>query len=228
MFAIVSPDPEVWWARSEEGHVLLPKERTSDPHLKALRYRGPVLEVRDDNGFELWQPMLNEAEIARALNPHFEAIELAAKRYGVWLPHALATVFCESRGDARAMAPDGGMGLMQITHPSLKQGHTEAELLDPVVNLDIGCGLLSRLGKWSVEIPVLASYYNGGGQPSEQRDENGHTVKIIRPWKSAVSYWGMRETVKPAPSGGGFIIGYIDGVCAAANACIEWIKKGTC
>lgn len=129
---------------------------------------------------------------------------IAANRFmsQAWL---LAVIYAESRGDPKAEAPDGGWGLMQITHPSLKAGRTKAEVFQPAINVGIGADTLLKHAKVSQELPVLASCYNAGG------------ASWGVPHKSDQSPWGYRETV-----------GYISRVVAANNAAAMWLKEGVC
>lgn len=128
-----------------------------------------------------------------------------AERRGLPQAWLLAVIYAESRGDAKAEAPDGGWGLMQITHPSLKAGFTKEQVFMPATNVSIGANTLLKHAKASQELPVIASCYNAGGaawgvaHPSEQ------------------SPWGLRETV-----------GYISRVVAANNAAVAWLKRGVC
>lgn len=119
-----------------------------------------------------------------------------------WL---LAFIYAESRGDPKAEAPDGGWGLMQITHPSLKAGLTKAEVFQPASNVAIGANVILEHAKVSQELPVLASCYNAGG------------ASWGVPHKSDQSPWGYRETA-----------GYISRVVAANNAAVMWLKEGVC
>jgi hypothetical protein len=102
----------------------------------------------------------------------FRWMELAERVHKItWVPVAwiLAMIYAESRGDESAEASDGGWGLMQITHPSLKAGLTKEQAAKHASNVNIG-------------LPGVASCYNAGGK--------GFGV----PHDSKESPWGMRET----------------------------------
>lgn len=160
-------------------------ELRGDPPTEAWVYR----EVMDITILERWLALTEN---------------IAANRFMLqaWL---LAVIYAESRGDPKAEAPDGGWGLMQITHPSLKAGRTKAEVFQPAINVGIGADTLLKHAKVSQELPVLASCYNAGG------------ASWGVPHKSDQSPWGYRETV-----------GYISRVVAANNAAVMWLKEGVC
>lgn len=160
-------------------------ELRGDPPTEAWVYR----EVMDITILERWLALTEN---------------IAANRFMLqaWL---LAVIYAESRGDPKAEAPDGGWGLMQITHPSLKAGRTKAEVFQPAINVGIGADTLLKHAKVSQELPVLASCYNAGG------------ASWGVPHKSDQGPWGYRETV-----------GYISRVVAANNAAVMWLKEGVC
>jgi hypothetical protein len=83
-----------------------------------------------------------------------------------------AMIFRESGGDQSAYRrepprKDGsvwtGVGLLQITHPALKAGRSDAEVFIPAVNIKIGAafigGLVQRYGK---DFPKVAAAFNAG------------------------------------------------------------------
>lgn len=70
----------------------------------------------------------------------------------------------ESHGVANATAPDGGIGLMQITSSTLFHGHTRQELYDPDLNVEYGTEYLRNLADHYGWNPVhVAAGYNAGG-----------------------------------------------------------------
>jgi soluble lytic murein transglycosylase-like protein len=139
----------------------------------------------------------------------FRWMELAERVHKItWVPVAwiLAMIYAESRGDESAEASDGGWGLMQITHPSLKAGLTKEQVFDPYTNVLIGARLAAKhASNVNIGLPGVASCYNAGGK--------GFGV----PHDSKESPWGMRETK-----------GHISRVVAASNALFRRIKAGTC
>lgn len=219
----------VWWLRSLEGHVLLPKAETRPEHLQALVARGEVVDAvaQDGLGAEVacWLPRLRRGELIASSARWLHLAEEMAQRHGVWLPLVLAVIHAESRGNPDEMAADGGVGLMQITHASLKAGHTDEQLCDPRLNLDIGVGYLGRIDRWTVEVPEIASCYNAGGEPYEVVGSGGEKVKRVRPWRSTESFWGLREAFAMQR---GLRLGYIDGVVLGVNAAIDWLADAVC
>lgn len=118
----------------------------------------------------------------------------------------LAMVYAESRGNEHAEASDGGWGLMQITHASLKQGMTKQQVMDPYTNMLIGARVVAKHAvKVGIGLPGVSSCYNAGGA--------GYGV----PHLSEQSPWGMRETP-----------GHISRVVAASNVLFRIIKEGVC
>ena len=129
------------------------------------------------------------------------------QKYNVPVPWILGIIFAESSGNPNALNTSDsphGAGLMQITHPSLRGGRTDAELMDPDVNLDIGVGLLGRLrasGDPSArDLPAVASRYNAG------------TSKTGKPHPGPPP-WGMRATGS-----------HIDRVVIASNAAVARMR----
>lgn len=131
---------------------------------------------------------------------------LAAKvsaEVGIPMSWILACIYTESRGNPKAEASDGGWGLMQITHESLKAGLTREQVFDPEVNIGIGARVLHKHARVAGmdHLPKIASGYNAGAQ--------SYGV----PWPSTVSPWGFRETK-----------GHIARFIAAHNAAVSAIK----
>lgn len=145
----------------------------------------------------------------RGVEPHVGLIEEHAERTGFFAGWIGAVIWAESRGDVKARSGDGGRGLMQLTHPSLTVGLSDAEVMRPEVNVQIGSDLLAklshRLDGMPNGLPTIASLYNAGGQPGNL------------PHPSEANPWGMRCTD-----------GYIDRVVKAANVLIPWLAGGIC
>lgn len=78
-----------------------------------------------------------------------------------------AMIYRESGGNPMAFRrePNGwtGVGLLQITHPSLKKGAPDSEVFYPRANLEIGAvhiaGLIKRYG---ADFPRIAAAFNAG------------------------------------------------------------------
>jgi hypothetical protein len=108
--------------------------------------------VRTDGGPE-WTPKTEKyaADVAYVDRTWGATVVPIAERHGLRAEGILAQIVQESRGNPRAFRqePNGwtGIGLMQITHPSLKRGHTDAELYDPALNLEIGTRYTASLAR---------------------------------------------------------------------------------
>ena len=145
-------------------------------------YITPILSGHEaanmDFVIRTWEPLI-AAECARHTGWHGQTLPTA---WGV------AHVKCESGGNTNAQNPDGGVGLLQITSPSLKAGHTDQELMaDPQLNLRIGLSFLASL--WAdrgIDLVATTSMWNGG------RDVVTH-----RPHPMTTSPYGFRETIEP-------------------------------
>jgi hypothetical protein len=69
-----------------------------------------------------------------------------------------------------------GVGLMQITNGELKGMHTDEELFDPSLNIEIGARYIAFLmSKYGDDFPTIAAAYNAG---SPRKPEPGHE----NPW----------------------------------------------
>lgn len=129
------------------------------------------------------------------------AIE-AGEPHGVAAAYILATVHNESLGNPNAVNGEvpPGLGLTQITNPSLYRGYTRAEVLIPRINLSLCARHVRYLTEHAevADVPCLASMYNAGATVAAGNK--------LRPHPSALNAWGMRC------SGA-----YISGVVAAHN-----------
>lgn len=130
-----------------------------------------------------------------------------AARTGVPAYVTLAMIHRESRGNPDVVSFDHGLGLMQITSNSLKQGLSDAEVLIPENNVRLGTDFLKNLMVGvGADVPKLASMFNAGST----FDANKHPA----PWPSTVSPWGFRETK-----------GHITEEVAAANTAIDRLRR---
>ncbi len=84
-------------------------------------------------------------------------------KYGVPDGVGQAHILRESGGNENVISHDGGVGLMQITNLALKGGHSDKELLDPDLNMDIGFRYLGILWKkYDGDFPKVSAAYNAG------------------------------------------------------------------
>lgn len=168
------------------------------------RVVAPPALAEDDPGDGMeWR--IREVSDLRVVFRWLDLVERVAREKNVPAAWILAMVYAESRGDEKAEAKDGGWGLMQITHPSLKAGRTKDQVFDPYTNLSIGAGVIASHARFTQDIAALASCYNAGGKAFGQ------------PHASLESVWGMRETK-----------GHISRVVAANNAAWSWLSEGIC
>jgi soluble lytic murein transglycosylase-like protein len=154
-----------------------------------------------------------------------------AEAYGLpdgWLQ---AMIFRESGGDPNARNPEGtkgpeddGIGLLQITHPSLKgrrrvtiDGHvkwvgglSDAELLVPATNIGIGAKYArEQMLRYGNDFPRVAAAFNAGSahpaaDPEHDNPWSLHsTGNHITIEVSALNYWISKYKnlghVEPAP-----------------------------
>jgi soluble lytic murein transglycosylase-like protein len=117
------------------------------------------------------------ADLPAAVGAWWPEISVTAERHH--LPPALVAlvIWLESNGDAAARSPSGALGLMQLMPATAAKvaaargepAPTEAELLDPSRNLELGCAHLSALATELGTSPLdgaavhrIAIAYNGG------------------------------------------------------------------
>jgi len=88
-----------------------------------------------------------------------------ADTYGVPAHVVAGVMMRESQGVQGALAPDGGVGLMQLTTSSVKEGHSNEELLsDASLNIQLGAKALGSLWSKYGGNPIDAiTAYNAGG-----------------------------------------------------------------
>lgn len=130
---------------------------------------GLIVVTRDD--WSEFVPMLMAPELRHAMDGVVEKwgplcrIE-ASKRWLDWRWIA-AMIYRESGGDPKAFRrePNGwtGVGLLQITHPSLKGAHRDAELFDPELNVAIGARYIADKRKtYGDNFPRVSAAFNAG------------------------------------------------------------------
>lgn len=101
--------------------------------------------------------------------PYADIILKKAEDYGVPEAHIRATILGEARFEHGIIQPgyvsfDHGVGVMQITDKGLKAGHSDAELGDPDLNIDIGTKFMAKLMAMNggFDPARMASMYNCG------------------------------------------------------------------
>jgi hypothetical protein len=90
----------------------------------------------------------------------------AAKRWLDWRWIA-AMIYRESGGDPKAFRrePNGwtGIGLLQITHPAIKSGRSDAELFEPETNVAVGANHIAGLRRqYGDNFPRVSAAFNAG------------------------------------------------------------------
>lgn len=97
--------------------------------------------------------------------PFQEELSAAAKKYQLPLPFVLAVARGESFFDPGAISAKGAIGIMQVMPATAADyGVSEAQLVDPATNIDVGVHLLADLyAKLEDPYLVLAAYYCGCG-----------------------------------------------------------------
>lgn len=196
------------------------------------RCGGPTVVVLPDGSFAL-----DGARPTRAINSAVQGfgplIRKWADHCGLPVQVVAAVMMRESAGNPRAEGParDHGVGLMQITHPILKAGHSTAELLDPDLNVEIGARFLARL--WSRHegnvVHVLTSYNAGsprcapGRNPFNLVNTADYVGGVLALANGAVDV-GLRSEPRPVPSAGAVLLvltvggGVLAALAAAAAA----------
>ena len=143
-----------------------------------------LIVVRTDGGPE-WTPKTTQyADVVAAVDRTWRDLATPiAERHGLDVEGILAMVVQESRGNARAFRrePNGwtGVGLLQITHPGLKAGHSDEQLFDPALNLETGVRYTAQLAhRYQTDdgLPdwprVFAAFNAGSARPNPKSPWN--------------------------------------------------------
>lgn len=136
---------------------------------------GPrVLPLSNGQGYEIEGIGRKTLAITSGVKSFESIIKQWAATYGVPDAVVAGVMMTESKGDPKAVNPvDGGVGLMQLTWPPLKEGHSNQELLDdPSLNVQLGTKLLGKLWKsYRGNIIHVLTAYNAGG--AECKEDSG-------------------------------------------------------
>lgn len=107
-----------------------------------------------------------------------DVVRPIAEQFGIIDRWMLAMIYQESAGNPRAYRkePNGwtGIGLLQITHPSLKAGHSDEQLYDPQLNLTIGTRYvrdIARRPEVAWDWPKVAATFNAGSVRPNPKSE---------------------------------------------------------
>jgi soluble lytic murein transglycosylase len=108
---------------------------------------------------------------AKAIVTNFnDAVSSQATKAGVPVRRVLAIIYTESRGQAGAIGEAQDIGLMQITPPALSDvngflgtAYSISDLLDPSINILVGCTFLGMLSRqFNGDIDKATRAYNVG------------------------------------------------------------------
>jgi hypothetical protein len=103
-----------------------------------------------------------------------EAIADAAEAARIPAEWVGAMVWRESGGSASIRSFDHGVGLLQITNPGLKGGHSDDELCDPALNLSIGCSYIANLSsRYRGDFPSVSAAFNAGSARKRAHPDGG-------------------------------------------------------
>lgn len=143
-----------------------------------------LVVVSTDGGPEWILDTTELASLVESVHARWhETVAPIAAKFGL-PPEGIEAQICqESAGNPRAFRqePNGwtGIGLLQITHPSLKGGHSDAELFDPALNIEIGARYtadLARKYRTPEGLPdwprVFASFNAGSPRPNPKSQWN--------------------------------------------------------
>lgn len=125
---------------------------------------GPLVSLLDDGSYEIEGRGRPATPVNLKVNGFEASIRKWAGEYGVPPQVVAAVIMRESLGDDKAVSSDNGYGLMQLTHPSVFEGHPPDDVIsDPDLNIQLGTKLLGKL--WATykgnPIHVLTSYNAG-------------------------------------------------------------------
>jgi hypothetical protein len=125
-------------------------------------------------------------EVTAACRPLAEPIHLAATEHRVPVLLLTALVFAESSCDAsKVNAKTGAMSVGQILPGgSASRGHTAAELMDPVLSLNLAANHLAtwrrRCGSWLGSITI----FHGNKKCSAN---SSYARQVVRTWRQLES-----------------------------------------
>jgi len=141
----------------------------------------------------------------------------AASAHGV-PPTWILAVICQETGlwsgnpqeQATKVAPDGGLGLMQIMPATARAfGSSPEAMLDPQANIDVGVALLAKLSEaHGGELPEIVANYNAGGvrcgsatNPWNMVMSGDYAGDVVRWVNSAVMYLDLSPRRGPLLAG---------------------------
>ena len=185
---------------------------------------GLIVVTRED-GSEFVPTLTGEFadRMSSVLAKWSDVVRPIGEQFGILERWILAMVYQESNGNPRAFRqerhPDGtpiispggrpltGVGLLQITSPSLKGGYTDEQLFDPQLNLTIGTRYIREIARrpdvnW--DWPKVAATFNAGSpRPNPKSEWNlycyGNHVDAEVSAQNYIVLRGLEPAQHPAP-----------------------------
>lgn len=160
-----------------------------------------MVYVAEPPAYVEYKPVLDEAAAKRMADIERDWGALCREKgrpLGIpdgWLQ---AMIYRESGGNRKAFRqePNGwtGIGLLQITHPSLKRGKPDSEVFIPAVNIEIGAAYVaSKIAAYGKDFPKVAAAFNAGSVRESQKDPwgmvqtSGHVMAEVRALNSWIA-----------------------------------------
>jgi soluble lytic murein transglycosylase-like protein len=149
-------------------------------------------------GYEVPRPGAVSTANRRAVSP---VVDRAAQQQRLEPALVHAVIAAESGYNPVAVSEDGAIGLMQVL-PATAADYRDADLCDPVVNVEVGTGHLARLlRKYRNISHALAAYNAGEGTMSSQRRRVTYVETRKFVIRAIAHYWqnkGVSQSL-PAP-----------------------------
>ena len=126
-----------------------------------------LVEAVRDHGrsFELFRDLAADRDRRVVISglPYGDAIWRAAERWGVDPLLLASMVENESGFDAAAVSQQGALGLMQVLPETADLFRPQSDLLDPVVNLEVGARYIAvQVRQFNGDLPLALAAYNAG------------------------------------------------------------------
>lgn len=202
--------------------------------------------ILDDGTLLTYGEQDRQALYDKVLVPWGESIARHSERTGVPWSWIAAQIYIESRGNPTILGHDPGgttgYGLMQLTHPSVFQGHDPQETLDdPDLNIALGTDVLAKnLHTMHAPADIVreASMFNCGPSGGDakprpiteanpwgycQNEQSKHITKAVMANNTALQL-GLPGGVPG--TAGGFPWVAFTGLMVGAGLAALWIVKG--
>jgi len=188
--AFTNPCGGLRWDMQDDGLIAVEGEGTPAFDPGSLRFK------QMEQTWANWAGLILDAASANGIPPAW-ILAIMCQETGLWSD--------DPAEQAAKVSYDGGVGLMQITHPSLG---SPKDMLDPEANIAAGTGLLAKLSRTrNGQLPEIAANYNAGGvrcgasgNPWGMVMTGDYVGNVIRWNNAAVMYLDM------SPRGGGKLL----------------------